>query len=257
MKTIIIEDELLAALRLENMIKAIDPTIEIVAKLESIEESVAWFKSHEQPDLIFLDIHLEDGLSFSIFEQVKVNVPIIFTTAFDEYAIRAFKLNSIDYLLKPVTSEDLEKAITKFRDWGTKSNVIDIKELFRMVQINQSKYRERFSVVVGQKLKSIEVKDIAYFFSNSGITFIAMQSKSQYSIDQSLDTLTNQLDPNTFFRINRQYLVSLPAIANIHIFPKSRLKLELNPPVQGGVFVSLDKVKDFKIWIDGEKVNSD
>jgi two-component SAPR family response regulator len=160
MKTIIIEDEQLAARRLENMVKSIDPTIEIIAKLESVKDSVEWFKSNEQPDLIFLDIHLEDGLSFSIFDQVKVNSPIIFTTAFDEYAIKAFKLKSIDYLLKPIVQNDLEKAISKFRDWGEKKQLIDVSELFRLMNMGTKQFRERFSVVVGQKLKSIDVKDI-------------------------------------------------------------------------------------------------
>ena len=252
MKTIIIEDEQLASRRLENMIKSIDPTIEILTITESVADSVEWLKRNEAPDLIFLDIHLEDGLSFSIFDQVKVDAPVIFTTAFDEYAIKAFKLKSIDYLLKPIVKEDLEKAITKYREWGEKSQMINISELYNLVNGNKKNYRERFSVVVGQKLKSIEVKDIAYFFSNSGITFVAMQSKHQYSLDQSLDHLMAELDPIRFFRVNRQYLVGLPAISNIHIFPKSRLKLELNPPVPEGVFVSLDKVTDFKKWVDGK-----
>ncbi|GAB1452533.1 LytTR family DNA-binding domain-containing protein [Draconibacterium sp.] len=251
MKTIIIEDEQLAARRLENMIREIDPEVEILAKLESVKESVEWFKKNEHPDLIFLDIHLEDGLSFSIFDQVKVNAPIIFTTAFDEYAIKAFKLKSIDYLLKPIVADDLKKAIDKFRDWGEKKQLIDVKEWFKLVQGNSQNYRERFSVVVGQKLKSIEAKDIAYFFSNSGITFVVMQTKGQYSLDLSLDNLLEELDPKNFFRINRQYLVSLNSIVNIHIYPKSRLKLELNPTVPEGVFVSLDKVVDFKKWVDG------
>jgi DNA-binding LytR/AlgR family response regulator len=251
MKTIIIEDEQLAARRLENMVKSIDPTIEIIAKLESVNESVEWFQRNEQPDLIFLDIHLEDGLSFSIFDQVKVNSPIIFTTAFDEYAIKAFKLKSIDYLLKPIVHNDLEKAICKFRDWGEKKQLIDVSELFRLMNMTPKQYRERFSVVVGQKLKSIDVKEINYFFSNSGITFVVMQPKGQYSLDLSLDNLMEELDPKQFFRVNRQYIVSLQSIVNIHIFPKSRLKLELNPSVPEGVFVSLDKVVDFKKWVDG------
>lgn len=250
MKTIIIEDEQFAARRLETMIKTIDPNIEVVAKIESVADSVEWFRYNPHPDLIFLDIHLEDGISFSIFEQVKVSSPIIFTTAFDEYAIKAFKLKSIDYLLKPIVQEDLAKAIAKFRDWGEKKQMVDISELFSMMKGTEKSYRERFSVVVGQKLKSIDVKDIAYFFSNSGITFVAMQQKGQYSLDISLDNLMADLDPKKFFRINRQYVVSLQSIVNIHIFPKSRLKLELNPPVPD-VFVSLDKVVDFKKWVDG------
>ncbi len=251
MKTIIIEDEQLAARRLEMMITTIDPTIEIIAKLESVEDSVEWFKTNKHPDLIFLDIHLEDGLSFSIFEKVKVNVPIIFTTAFDEYAIKAFKLKSIDYLLKPIIQTELEKAIEKFRNWGEKQQLVDLKELYKLIQFSEKTFRERYSVVVGQKLKSIDVKDIAYFFSNSGITFVSMKSGSQYSLDQSLDSVFEEMNPKEFFRINRQYLIGLKSIQNIHIFPKSRLKLELNPAAQDDIFVSLDKVTDFKKWIDG------
>lgn len=250
MKTIIIEDEQFAAKRLEKMIAEADPAIEVVAKLESVADSVEWFRNNPHPDLIFLDIHLEDGISFSIFEQVKVSSPIIFTTAFDEYAIKAFKLKSIDYLLKPIMQDDLRKAIAKFRDWGEKKQMVDISELFNLMKGTEKSYRERFSVVVGQKLKSIDVKDISYFFSNSGITFVAMQQKGQYSLDISLDNLMADLDPKKFFRVNRQYVVSLQSIVNIHIFPKSRLKLELNPPVPD-VFVSLDKVVDFKKWVDG------
>jgi DNA-binding LytR/AlgR family response regulator len=251
MKTIIIEDEQLAARRLEKMILETDSSIEIVARLESVKESVEWFRNNPHPDLIFLDIHLEDGLSFSIFDQVKVNSPIIFTTAFDEYAIKAFKLKSIDYLLKPIIQDDLAKAIAKFRDWGEKKQMVDIQELFSLMKGSEKSYRQRFSVVVGQKLKSIDVKDIAYFFSNSGITFVSMQQKGQYSLDISLDNLMAEIDPKKFFRVNRQYIVSLQSIVNIHIFLKSRLKLELNPSVPEGVFVSLDKVVDFKKWVDG------
>jgi DNA-binding LytR/AlgR family response regulator len=252
MKAIIVEDEQFAARRLEAMIKEYDPAIRIEARLESVADSVEWLRNNAHPDLIFLDIHLEDGLSFSIFDQVKVNVPIIFTTAFDEYAIKAFKLRSIDYLLKPIVQTDLNRAIDKYREWGEKKQAFDIGELRSLMQNDAKQYRERFSAVVGQKLKSIDVKEIAYFFSNSGITFIATTQGNQYSIDQSLDNLLEELDPKLFFRINRQYLVGMQSLANIHIFPKSRLKLELKPPVKDDVFVSIDRVTEFKKWIDGK-----
>jgi len=252
MKTIIIEDEQFAAIRLESLIRAYDPTIEVIARLESVEESVKWFSTHPKPDLIFLDIHLEDGLSFSIFEKVKVDVPIIFTTAFDEYAIQAFKLKSIDYLLKPVNQEELGKAIAKYRDWtGDSKPSQDLKSLFDLIRDGGKKYRERFSVVIGEKLKTIETKNISYFFSTAGITFVVMNDKHQYSLDQSLEKLMDETNPQEFFRINRQYLVSHKALANVHIYPKSRLKVELNPPVKEDVFVSIDKVVDFKEWMDG------
>ena len=253
MKALIIEDENLAARRLESMIKSYDPAIIILDMLESVEESVEWFKTNSQPDLIFLDIHLEDGLSFSIFDKVKVTAPIIFTTAFDEYAIKAFKLKSIDYLLKPVVQNDLNTAIDKYKTWGnTQQSGVDMTELYQYLVGQQRTYRERFSVMVGQKLKTIEVKDISYFFSNSGITFAMLKTGNQYSLDQSLDALLQEIDPSKFFRINRQYLVSLQAIAHVYVFPKSKLQLELNPGTQDEIFVSLDKVTDFKKWFDGK-----
>jgi len=253
MRTIIIEDEEFAARRLENLIKECDPTIEIVAKLQSVKESVAWLKTNTQPDLIFLDIQLEDDLSFSIFEQVKVQSKIIFTTAFDEYAIKAFKHNSIDYLLKPINREELCNAINKYKNWDKAGNkVIDAEELRKLLNPQQT-YRERFMVSVGDKLKSIQVADIAYFFSTAGITFVVMNSKSQYSVDFSLDTLKDMLNPQEFFRVNRQYLVKLEAVEKVVMYPKSRLKLVLNPPTDSDLFVTIDKVPEFKSWMNGEK----
>lgn len=254
MRTIIIEDEEYAARRLENLIKECDPAIEIVAKLQSVKESVAWFKTNQQPDLIFLDIQLEDDLSFAIFEQVQVQSKIIFTTAFDEYAIKAFKLKSIDYLLKPINQEELCQAITKYKQWDSKKQLFfDPAELRKLLLPNQPAYRDRFMVAVGEKLKTINVEDIAYFFSTSGITFVVMNDKRQYSVDLSLDMLKEQVNPSEFFRINRQYFVHLNAIANVIIYPKSRLKVVLNPPTDETIFVSLEKVVDFKRWMDGEK----
>lgn len=252
MRTIIIEDEEYAARRLENMIKECDPTIEIVNKLASVKESVEWLRNNAQPDLIFLDIQLEDDISFSIFEQVQVRSKIIFTTAFDEYAIKAFKLNSIDYLLKPISQEELCRAIDKYRSWTTETApVIDaamLRDLLRPQQI----YRERFMVTVGDKLKTINVTDIAYFFSTSGITFVVMHSKNQYSLDFSLDNLKEILNPNGFFRVNRQFLIGLKSIEKVVVYPKSRLKLVLNPPTDTDLFVSIDKAPEFKQWLDGE-----
>lgn len=253
MKTIIIEDEDFAARRLENMIRETDHTIEILTKLQSVKESVDWLRTNPHPDLIFLDIQLDDDLSFSIFDKVEVKSQIIFTTAFDEYAIKAFKLKSIDYLLKPISQVDLNQAITKYKSWNSEKNIsIDPYELRKLLQPQQSNFRERFSVTVGEKLKSINVADIAYFFSTSGITFVVMNNKSQYSLDFSLDALKEQLNPKEFFRVNRQYFIKLSAIANVHIFPKSRLKLDLNPVAQEEIYVSQEKVPDFKRWMNGE-----
>ena len=158
MRVVIIEDEQLAARRLECMIQSYDPSIIVLAKLESVEESVKWFRTNQQPDLIFLDIHLEDGLSFSIFEKLSINSPIIFTTAFDEYAIRAFKHKSIDYLLKPIIQEDLQAAIEKYKEWNKGNQpIIDVKALYELINQKSPQYKTRFSITVGTKIKTIEI----------------------------------------------------------------------------------------------------
>lgn len=251
MNTIIIEDEEFAARRLENMITECDSNIKVLAQLQSVKESVEWLRSNPQPDLIFLDIQLDDDLSFAIFEQVEVKSNIIFTTAFDEYAIKAFKLKSIDYLLKPIGKEELNAAITKYKNWTNNSLVIDPSLLRDLIAPKTVQYRDRFMVSVGEKLKTVQVDEIAYFFSTGGITFMVTHANRQYSIDISLDNLIPQLNPRHFFRVNRQYLVSLKGIGNVHVFPKSRLKLDLNPAANAEIFVSIEKVVDFKEWLDG------
>ena len=249
MNVLIIEDEQLAARRLESMILSYDPTIQVLAKLESVEDSVEWFKSHSHPDLIFLDIHLEDDLSFAIFDKVKVDSPIIFTTAFDEYAIRAFKLKSIDYLLKPIVQEELNNAIAKYKAWSGQSNSIDMSALFSLISKKEVSYRERFSVSYGQKIKSFGVSEIAYFYSKEGMTNSGLKDTKKNTVDYSLDNLLNELNPSDFFRINRQYLIKHSSIKQVHVFPKSHLKLELAPKPTEDIFVSIDKVTAFKKWL--------
>jgi DNA-binding LytR/AlgR family response regulator len=250
---VIVEDEQLAARRLESMIKVSIPDIQIVAKLESVTESVEWFLNNPHPDLIFLDIHLEDDLSFLIFDKVQVNSPIIFTTAFDEYAIRAFKLKSIDYLLKPIVQEELDNAIKKYHDLVVPaSQAVDFSQLYNLITKQNQVWKERFSLTIGQKIKTVTVPEISYFYSMAGMTFMVLKNKSEYPIDDSLDALSKELNPQNFFRINRKYLVKIESIANVHIYPKSHLKLELNPLPKEEVFVSIDKVTPFKNWLDNK-----
>jgi DNA-binding LytR/AlgR family response regulator len=253
MKTIIIEDEDFAARRLENMIGECDSSIEIVAKLQSVKESVAWLTTNPHPELIFLDIQLDDDLSFAIFEQVKVQSQIIFTTAFDEYAIKAFKLKSIDYLLKPIIKEELCFAIKKYREMIVPvKQSVDLSSLFDLINKKNITYKERFSITVGQKIKTFTIPEIAYFYSTEGISFMVLKNKSEYPVDDSLEELTQQLNPKDFFRINRKYLAKIDSIANVHIYPKSHLKLELAPMPKEEVFVSIDKVTAFKKWLDNK-----
>jgi len=251
MNVVIIEDEELSAQRLEKMILEIDPSINVLAKLESISLAVDWFRSNRDPDLIFLDIHLEDGLSFSIFEQADVQAPIIFTTAYDEYALRAFKLKSIDYLLKPITREELETSILKYRNWTSPEKpTIDLQALYDLIRPGKN-YRTRFSVNIGERIKPISVSEAAYFYSADGITFMVCHNAHEYALDASLETLEHELDPSRFFRANRQFLVALDSVVQAHIFPKSRLKLELKPDPKQDVFVSIDRVVGFKRWLEG------
>lgn len=250
MRALIIEDENLAALRLEKMVKEVDENIQIVDVLESVEESVSWFKENQEPDILFLDIHLEDDLSFAIFDQVNINCPVIFTTAYDEYAIKAFKLKSIDYLLKPIEKEDLEHALKKYREMShTTDNQVNMQDLYNMIVNKEPLYRERFSVSLGSKIKTFMIDEVAYFLSENKYTSACLFDRSSYPLDSSLDKLSKEIDPKKFFRINRQLLVNINAIEEIHIYPKSRLKLDLKPPLEKGAFVSLDKVTNFKTWI--------
>lgn len=251
MKVVIIEDEEFASRRLEKMIKDIDPGIEVLAKLESVEDSVKWFKTNTHPDLLFLDIHLEDGISFSIFDKVKINSSIIFTTAFDEYAIKAFSLKSIDYLLKPVRKEDLERALAKYKDLKNPDSSIDMNALMEIIAKKSVEFKDRFSVSVGQKIRFFGIDEVAYFYSEEGITFLTTNDNHSYPVDFSLEDLSQQLNPKFFFRINRQYIVKLHSIKNVHVYPKSHLKIELNPSPKAEVFVSIDKVTKFKSWLEG------
>ncbi len=253
MRVVIIEDESLASGRLKKMILTYDKDIEIMAQLESVEESVEWFKNNAHPDLIFLDIHLEDDLSFAIFEKVKISSSIIFTTAFDEYAIKAFKLKSIDYLLKPIAQEELNAALKKYREMTAEQHGNkDFHLLYDLIVKKGEGYRERFSVKVGQKIKTFSTSDVSYFKSESGFTLACLNDNKKYYLDLSLDALSKEVDPERFFRINRKMLISLLAIKEVHILSTSRLKLDLSPESEEDALVSIDKVTPFKKWLEGK-----
>jgi DNA-binding LytR/AlgR family response regulator len=253
MKVVIIEDEAFAALRLKKMIHDFNPEIQILAELESVAESVKWFKSNPEPDLIFLDIHLEDDLSFAIFDQVNISSAVIFTTAFDEYAIKAFKLKSIDYLLKPIVHEELAAALKKYEEYsGLHRNSVDLQSLYNLLTNNEKKYRERFSITVGTKIKMVEAKDVAYFFVRNKGVYLRTTQGNTFSIDFTLDKIEEMLNPATFFRINRKYLISISSIANMVAWSRSRVKIELNPKAdeEFETVVSVDRSTAFKNWLN-------
>lgn len=250
MKTIIIEDEAAATRRLAKLISEIDANIEVITKLESIEQTINWLNTNEQPDLLFLDIHLADGSSFEIFNHVKITKPIIFTTAYDEYAIKAFKVNAIDYLMKPLKKVELEAAINKFKNQQTPSSKIDYNQLANA--LSKKSEEKRFLIKFGQQIKVVDIKDCAYFYTKDKVTFLVMHSGKRYPIDYPLDKLDEISNEKSFFRINRQTIINLNAIKEMHAYSKSRVKITLSPPSEIETIVSTERSPLFKKWLVGE-----
>lgn len=249
MNIVIVEDELLAAEKLENQLRRLWPEINVLALLESVEEAVNWLAANPSPDLIFMDIQLEDGISFEIFDAVKVDAPVIFTTAYDEYAIRAFKVNSVDYLLKPVSDEDLQLALAKFRSKYEEENAFTEKVARVLEQISK-KHKSRFFIRIGARFHSIQVNDICCFFVEERSTFLRTSSGKNYDLDYSLDQLQGMVDPEQFFRINRNHLVNINCIGEVVSYSTNRLKLKMKSGFEEGIIVSRDRVSDFKHWMD-------
>ncbi|MGL1889747.1 MAG: LytTR family DNA-binding domain-containing protein [Reichenbachiella sp.] len=249
MKVLIVEDEVLAAERLEKLLSRIDPNIEVLDKLDTVKATVEWYENHEEPDLTFFDIQLADGLSFEVFEQVRIKNAVIFTTAYDQYAIRAFEVNSIDYLLKPIVELKLEKALAKFKEFN-RDNSIQIEQVQALLQSNNKEYKERFVVKVGEHLKTVLVQDVACFYSQDGGTFLATTDNRKLLIDYSIDQLTELIDPKSFFRINRKYVLNFNAIKDIITFSNSRLKIYLKHIENDDLIVARDRVGEFKSWLD-------
>ena len=250
MKVIIVEDEKPSARRLSRMLAEIN--IDTQAMLHSVEEAVAYFEKNEHPDLILLDIQLSDGLSFEIFDKVEVNSAIIFTTAYDEYALKAFKLNSIDYLLKPIDDEELNTAIEKFKiNRPEKHNLqVDIEQIKKLLVNPLDKtFKKRFTIKVGQHLKIVPIEEVECFYSENKGTYLFTTSKRDYLIDYSLEDLETELDPAQFFRVSRKFYVNLDAIKDIVSYTNSRLKVILNGYSENEIIVSREKVRDFKKWI--------
>jgi len=250
MKTIIIEDEKPAARLLQRKLEKLN--INVSEMLHSVEEAVGWFSENEHPDLIFLDIQLSDGLSFEIFEKVAIKSAIIFTTAYDEYALKAFKLNSIDYLLKPIDEDDLEVAISKFKSRLPKQEPVqlDFDQIKRMLSNPFEKtFKKRFTVKIGQHLKVISTDEIECFFSENKGTYLHTTEGRNYLIESTLELLEQELDPKEFFRVSRKFIIPMKAIREIVLYSNSRLKVMLPTYKDDEVIVSREKVADFKTWI--------
>lgn len=250
MNVLLLEDETLAAERLQNLLAAIDDSFVFVGHLKSIETAVQWLTKNPHPDLILADIRLLDGLCFEVFQQVPVTAPVIFTTAYDQYAIKAFEVNSVDYLLKPVQEDKLRKALSKVNVKPVSTPVVDYSEIIRQMQAAQKQYKMRFMVRVGQKILAVPVEKIAYFYSENKLSFVVTQDQKRYPIDQPLDELVDVLDPHIFFRANRQFIVTFGSIAEIHTYFKGRIKLQLTPATTEEVIISSERSPEFKKWID-------
>ena len=245
MRIIIIEDEKPAARLLQRRIEKLG--YEIQTMLHSVEESVDWLSNHPHPDLIFLDIQLSDGLSFEIFEHVEINSSIIFTTAYDDYVLKAFKLNSVDYLLKPVDEEELQFALEKFeKQRNVQFNVLDLKQVFKP----QQKFKERFTTKIGSSIKMFETADVELFYSENKGTYAYTKEGKNYLLDFTLDKIEEVLNPTQFFRINRGQLVQIDAIKEISVYSNSRLKLILYHYSEQDCIVSREKVNDFRFWLE-------
>jgi DNA-binding LytR/AlgR family response regulator len=250
MKVVIIEDEKPAARRLNRMLNEL--SIEPLTMLHSVEEAVNWFSNNEHPDLLFLDIQLSDGLSFEIFEEVEIKSAIIFTTAYDEYALKAFKLNSIDYLLKPIDADELENAINKFKNQqATTVNLgLNLEQITALISPSLKEYKKRFTVKIGQHLKMISTEAIECFYSENKATNIHTIDNRNYLIEETLEQIEEKLQPELFFRVSRKFIVNINAIKDIISYSNSRLKLVLNSFLETEIIVSRERVKDFKNWIE-------
>lgn len=255
MKILILEDEMLAVEKLRHLLCEYDPQAQIVAALPSVEAAVRWLQQHRPPDLLLADIHLADGLCFEIFSQVPVKCPVIFTTAYDQYALHAFQVHSIDYLLKPVQYANLAHSLNKLRDMqhalGPSSPQFAMQDIMNIIRNGNGNYKSRFMVKVGSKIKAIKTSEIAYFYSFNKLNLLVTHDNLRFPVDYTLDDLMEVLDPRLFFRINRKLIIHFDAAKEIHPYFKGRLKLVLHPPLnEEETIISSEKTPAFKTWLD-------
>ena len=254
MNVLIIEDEQATARHLRKMLEEIDPGVHVLEIIDSVETAVKWFRTHAEPDLLLLDIQLSDGLSFAIFTQVDVNCPVIFTTAYDEYAIQAFRVNSIDYLLKPLSREALNEALKKYRKvvLPAASAVIDYQKLAGLLSSRSPEALTRIVIRYGETIRSVDIRDAAYFRTEGKAVYLQTFSGSDYPVDFTLDELEARLDSKRWFRINRQFIISFESIDRMTAYSKSRVRITLRPPCKSESISSTERSADFKLWLAGK-----
>ena len=251
MNVIIVEDEFYAAEKLKKELTSIDPNIEVLAVLDSCAQCLEYFQNPPEYDVIFSDIHLADGLCFHAFEQLNIERPIIFTTAYDKYALEAFDTNGIDYLLKPIQSERLQQALDKLSGLQSAApNSSFFNELKELIRSSEKEYKSRFLCKLGNKIKSIPVTSIMYFYSKDKMSFIVDERHNRYPVNHTLDEIDGMMNPKDFFRLNRQYIVHFNAIQEIHPYFKGRLKIKLHQHSDDGIIVSTERSPLMKAWLD-------
>ena len=254
-KILIIEDELPNMRRLEKMLLALDDSYVIVGRLQTVKDSIKWFQENAEPDMVFMDIRLTDGLSFEIFNHVSITRPVIFTTAYDEYALRAFEVNGIDYLLKPLEEDRLERSIKKVISFSGPANDQSIIQLIKSMQENKPIYRSRFLIPYKSTFVLIKAEEIAYFSSENRATYLTTHGSARYLIDYTLETLEKELDQENFFRVSRQVIVSMKSILGIEQYFNSQLKIDLFPAFEEGILMSRERSSQFKKWLDHSSKN--
>jgi DNA-binding LytR/AlgR family response regulator len=250
MNAIIIEDEKLSAEHLAHLLQRIDANIQVLANYDSVKKSISAFEKGIKADVLFVDVHLADGLSFEIFSKVNIDTPVIFTTAFDEYAIKAFKLNSVDYLLKPIGIDDLRMAIHKLKKMNQHQQVNMIENITAAYQTINKSYKNRFMVKMGDSIVSIKSEDVLHFIAEDGVTMLLTVNEKRYAVDYTLDQLESLIAPDLFFRINRKVIVSINSVQKASSYFNSRLKINSTILVDDSAIVSRERVNDFKDWLD-------
>jgi two-component system response regulator LytT len=252
MKILLIEDEYHAVQYLSGLVAELLPDATLVATLDSVEDAVEWISTNPPPDLALMDVQLADGLSFDIFQQTSISFPVIFTTAYDQYTLEAFKVNSIDYLLKPVEKAELKRALSKYERWNQGQAGHQLQQLAGLMEtmLQKNPYRQRFLLKTGKDFTVLHVQDIAYCYSEDGLSFALDRQGKRHVLEQTIEKLAQELDPAHFFRINRSMVVHVQSVRKIHSWFNHRLKLDLEPATQLEVVVSRDRVKGFKTWLD-------
>jgi two-component system, LytTR family, response regulator LytT len=233
MRILILEDEEQASIRLQKLITEVVGKATVVGTVTTVENAVAWFQNHAMPDLVFMDIQLADGNSFQLFNKVKINCPVIFTTAYEHYALQAFKVNSVDYLLKPIDKAEIKQAFDKLKLLqGSRQPVTDYNEILKSVQQPEKKYKDRFIIKIGDTIKSLNVADIAYFYTENKTNFVITNEGKRYPVDYNLDQLEEMINPKNFFRINRQFIIGHHAIEEMKAHTRARIIVRLHPPTK-------------------------